>query len=172
LRPRLPRKGARRSRKNIETGGGDGCTSVLPVHARTYQRSQRHFHRSPGPDVWNDSDGGGLRFYGSPSLPVCINKSASVHEAAVLMRGDGCSVVGNAVRDAVRIAVYLRANARLQTEGMRLGDVTFLSKGEIVATAEMSASSLAADRLREYWAGRSDPNNSLSPHDCPSTSIS
>jgi ribulose-5-phosphate 4-epimerase/fuculose-1-phosphate aldolase len=93
-------------------------------------------------------------------------------EAAVLMRGHGCSVVGKTVRDAVRIAVYLMVNARLQTEAMRLGDVTFLTEGEIVATAEMSASSLAADRLREYWAGRSDPNNSLSPHDCPSTSIS
>jgi hypothetical protein len=46
-------------------------------------------------------------------------------------------------------------NAHLQTEAMRLGDVTFLSEGEIVKTAEMSASPLASDRIWEYWARRS-----------------
>jgi HCOMODA/2-hydroxy-3-carboxy-muconic semialdehyde decarboxylase len=75
--------------------------------------------------------------------------------AAVLMRGHGVSVVGRSVRDAVRIAVYLMVNARLQTEAMRLGDVTFLSEGEIVKTAEMSASPLASDRIWEYWTRRS-----------------
>jgi ribulose-5-phosphate 4-epimerase/fuculose-1-phosphate aldolase len=74
---------------------------------------------------------------------------------AVLMRGHGCSVTGRTVRDAVRIAVYLMVNARLQTEAARFGEVRFLSEGEIASTAEMSASPLAADRLWEYWAGRS-----------------
>jgi HCOMODA/2-hydroxy-3-carboxy-muconic semialdehyde decarboxylase len=71
------------------------------------------------------------------------------------MRGHGCTVAGRTVRDAVRIAVYLMVNARLQTEAMRHGDVTFLSDGEIIATAEMAASPLAADRVWEYWARRS-----------------
>jgi ribulose-5-phosphate 4-epimerase/fuculose-1-phosphate aldolase len=75
--------------------------------------------------------------------------------AAVLMRGHGCAVVGRSVRDAVRIAVYLMVNARLQTEATRFGDVTFLSEGEIVKTAEMSGSPLASDRVWEYWARRS-----------------
>jgi HCOMODA/2-hydroxy-3-carboxy-muconic semialdehyde decarboxylase len=75
--------------------------------------------------------------------------------SAVLMRGHGATVVGKTVRDSVRIAVYLMVNARLQTEAMRFGDVTFLSDGEIDATAEMSASPLAADRVWEYWARRS-----------------
>jgi len=76
-------------------------------------------------------------------------------KAAVLMRGHGCAVAGNTVRDAVRIAVYLMVNARLQTEAMRLGEVTFLSEGEIAATAEMAASPLATDRIWEYWTRRS-----------------
>jgi ribulose-5-phosphate 4-epimerase/fuculose-1-phosphate aldolase len=75
--------------------------------------------------------------------------------AVVLMRGHGCSVAGRTVRDAVRIAVYLMVNAGLQTEAMRFGEVTFLSEGETVATAQMSASPLAADRLWEYWTRRS-----------------
>ena len=45
------------------------------------------------------------------------------------MRGHGCTVTGKTIRDAVRVAVYLMVNARLQTEAMRLGDVTFLSGG-------------------------------------------
>jgi ribulose-5-phosphate 4-epimerase/fuculose-1-phosphate aldolase len=76
-------------------------------------------------------------------------------KAAVLMRGHGCAVVGRSVRDAVRVSVYLMVNARLQTEAMRLGNVTFLSEGEIGKTAEMSGSPLAADRIWEYWAQRS-----------------
>lgn len=71
------------------------------------------------------------------------------------MRGHGCAVIGKTVRDAVRIAVYLMVNARLQTEAMRFGEVTFLSEGEIAATADMSATPLAADRVWEYWAHRS-----------------
>ncbi len=75
--------------------------------------------------------------------------------AAVLMRGHGCTVTGKTIHDAVRVAVYLMVNARLQTEAMRLGDVTFLSEGEMTATAEMSASPLAMDRIWEYWTQRS-----------------
>ncbi len=75
--------------------------------------------------------------------------------AAVLMRGHGCSVVGKTVRDAVRIAVYLMVNAKLQTESTRLGDVTFLSEGEMRETAEMAGSSLSSDRIWEYWTRRS-----------------
>ncbi len=75
--------------------------------------------------------------------------------AAVLMRGHGCAVVGKTVRDAVRIAVYLMVNAKLQTEAMRLGEVTFLSEGEMSATAEMAGSSLSSDRVWEYWTRRS-----------------
>ena len=77
------------------------------------------------------------------------------NNAAVLMRGHGCTVTGRTVRDAVRIAVYLMVNARLQTEAMRLGDVTFLSAGEMTATAEMSASPLSSDRIWENWTRRS-----------------
>ena len=46
-------------------------------------------------------------------------------------------------------------NARLQTEAMRFGDVTFLSENEIVATADMAASPLASNRVWEYWVRRS-----------------
>jgi ribulose-5-phosphate 4-epimerase/fuculose-1-phosphate aldolase len=77
------------------------------------------------------------------------------NNTAVLMRGHGCTVTGKTVRDSVRVAVYLMVNARLQTEAMRFGDVTFLSEGEMIATAEMAASQLSSDRVWEYWTQRS-----------------
>jgi len=106
--------------------------------------------------VWDIRDDFGDTDVLVRNLPQGVSLAKTLgNNAAVLMRGHGCTVAGRTVRDAVRIAVYLMVNARLQTEAMRHGDVTFLSDGEIIATAEMAASPLAADRVWEYWARRS-----------------
>ncbi len=106
--------------------------------------------------VWDIRDDFGDTDMLVRNLPQGLSLAKTLgNNAAVLMRGHGCTVAGRTVRDAVRIAVYLMVNARLQTEAMRFGDVTFLSEGEMIATAEMSATPLAADRVWEYWARRS-----------------
>lgn len=70
----------------------------------------------------------------------------------VLMRGHGASVAGGSIQNAVHIAVYLKVNAQLQSEAMRLGgDITYLSDGEI---AEMQRTSAGHARAWEYWARR------------------
>jgi ribulose-5-phosphate 4-epimerase/fuculose-1-phosphate aldolase len=56
--------------------------------------------------------------------------------AAVLMRGHGSTVVGSTLRQAVFRAVYTEVGARLQSEAMRLGSVTYLTEDEAVATAK------------------------------------
>src|SRR6202041_424810 len=48
--------------------------------------------------------------------------------AAVLMRGHGSTVVGGTLRQAVFRAVYTEVGARLQSEAMRLGPVTYLTE--------------------------------------------
>ena len=53
---------------------------------------------------------------------------------AVLMRGHGSTVVGSNLRQAVFRAVYTEVGARLQTEAMRLGPVTYLTEEETIAT--------------------------------------
>jgi ribulose-5-phosphate 4-epimerase/fuculose-1-phosphate aldolase len=55
------------------------------------------------------------------------------NRAAALMRGHGCVVCGSSVRQAVMTAIYLRINARLQMQAMRMGEVRYLSPGEIAA---------------------------------------
>src|SRR6478672_8556760 len=90
--------------------------------------------------VWDIRDDFGDSDMLVRNLPQGVSLAKTLgNNAAVLMRGHGCTVAGRTVRDAVRIAVYLMVNARLQTEAMRFGDVTFLSDGEIIATAAMAA---------------------------------
>jgi ribulose-5-phosphate 4-epimerase/fuculose-1-phosphate aldolase len=71
-----------------------------------------------------------------------------------LMRGHG-SVVGTPnLRQAVLTAIYLKVNARLQSEAMRMGEVEFLTEGEIARTAERVNSENALTRMWDYWARR------------------
>lgn len=60
-------------------------------------------------------------------------------KAVVLMRGHGSTVVADSLRKAVYRAVYTEVNAKTQAEAALLGDVTYLSEGEVkqtVATIE------------------------------------
>jgi ribulose-5-phosphate 4-epimerase/fuculose-1-phosphate aldolase len=70
----------------------------------------------------------------------------------VLMRGHGAAVAGLSIQSAVHTSVYLKVNAQLQAEAMRLGgDIVYLSEGEI---AEMQKSSAGHARAWEYWTRR------------------
>lgn len=75
----------------------------------------------------------------------------------VLMRGHGCTVAGKSIREAVYTAYYLEANANLQLEASRLGEVTFLTPGEIEkvnARLTRGKRGEGFDRFWEYWCGR------------------
>jgi len=69
--------------------------------------------------------------------------------AAVLMRGHGSTVVGTTLRQAVFRAVYTEVGARLQSEAMRLGPVTYLTEEEAVATATTNDAQI--DRTWLLW---------------------
>ena len=69
--------------------------------------------------------------------------------AAVLMRGHGSTVVGGTLRQAVFRAVYTEVGARLQSEAMRLGPVTYLTEEEGQATARTNDAQI--DRTWLLW---------------------
>jgi ribulose-5-phosphate 4-epimerase/fuculose-1-phosphate aldolase len=71
-----------------------------------------------------------------------------------LMRGHGCAVAGNSLYDAVHTAVLMQDNAKLQAAGLRLGEITYLSPGEI-AKAGRHDSQSRNSRAWEYWSRRS-----------------
>ena len=71
----------------------------------------------------------------------------------ILMRGHGCVVAGKSLREVVFNSVYLELNAGLQLKASSLGEITFLSDGEVAAVLR-TRSSFTYERAWEYWCGR------------------
>ena len=72
----------------------------------------------------------------------------------VLMRGHGATVVGTSLEDAVITAIYLQVNARLQMDALRLGDVEYLSAGEIDARLAGNETLAGFSRAWDYFSRR------------------
>ena len=71
-----------------------------------------------------------------------------------LMRGHGCVIAGKTIREVIMASIYLQVNAGLLMESMRLGDVKYLSPGEIKAMTDSQMSLTGQQRAWEYWANR------------------
>jgi HCOMODA/2-hydroxy-3-carboxy-muconic semialdehyde decarboxylase len=70
-----------------------------------------------------------------------------------LMRGHGATVVGRSVRHVVFISVYLEVGAKLQMQSMAMGEIKFLTAGEVdKITARVNEYTL--NRAWENWARR------------------
>jgi ribulose-5-phosphate 4-epimerase/fuculose-1-phosphate aldolase len=71
----------------------------------------------------------------------------------ILMRGHGCVVAGLSLREVVFNSIYLQLNAELQMRATALGDITFLSEGEVAAILR-TRSSFTFERAWEFWCHR------------------
>jgi ribulose-5-phosphate 4-epimerase/fuculose-1-phosphate aldolase len=74
---------------------------------------------------------------------------------SVLMRGHGATIVGPTVRQAVFVSVYLEVNARLQMQAAGLGEIKFLSSGEVDKIIGRTGP-YTIDRAWENWCRRAD----------------
>jgi ribulose-5-phosphate 4-epimerase/fuculose-1-phosphate aldolase len=70
-----------------------------------------------------------------------------------LMRGHGATVAGKNIRQAVYISVYLEVNARLQKQAMDMGEVKFLTAGEVDKVFARTGS-YSINRAWENWCRR------------------
>jgi HCOMODA/2-hydroxy-3-carboxy-muconic semialdehyde decarboxylase len=70
-----------------------------------------------------------------------------------LMRGHGATVAGRDIRHAVYVSVYLEVNARLQKQAMDMGEVKFLTAGEVDKVASRTGS-YGINRAWENWCRR------------------
>jgi HCOMODA/2-hydroxy-3-carboxy-muconic semialdehyde decarboxylase len=70
-----------------------------------------------------------------------------------LMRGHGCVVVGKSLRDVVFTAIYAEINAQILGKVMAMGEVTYLSDGEIAANSK-SRAGFTLERGWENWCRR------------------
>jgi HCOMODA/2-hydroxy-3-carboxy-muconic semialdehyde decarboxylase len=71
-----------------------------------------------------------------------------------LIRGHGSVVAGGSLREVVMACIYLEQNARAQIQAASLGEVRYLSAGEVQRAAEMLLDSLASERAWHTWSGR------------------
>ena len=51
-------------------------------------------------------------------------------------------------------SIYLQVNAHLLTESLRLGEVTYMSPGEVELMGQSQVRPFSSDRAWEYWARR------------------
>ena len=72
-----------------------------------------------------------------------------------LMRGHGATVLGSSIRQAVFISVYLEVNAKLQMQAMAMGDIKFLTPGEVDKIIARTGP-YSLNRAWENWCRRAD----------------
>ena len=73
----------------------------------------------------------------------------------VLMRGHGATVAMPSLHMAVMTAIYAQINARLQTTALMMGNVKYLSPGELAMTTDLTVKgNLGANRTWEYYCRR------------------
>ena len=136
--------------------------SVVPFSAVTGTKLRPIFHMcgflGSGTPVFEIRDFAGLSsdlLISDKRLGAALAQSLG-SGPAVLMRGHGSTVVGSSLRQTVFRAVYTEVGARLQTEAMKLGPVTYLTEGEAVATTNTNNTQI--DRAWFLWlkAARSE----------------
>jgi HCOMODA/2-hydroxy-3-carboxy-muconic semialdehyde decarboxylase len=72
---------------------------------------------------------------------------------STLMRGHGATVAGRSVRHAVFIANYLELGAKLQMQSMAMGEIKFLTAGEVDQIISR-VNDYTLNRAWENWARR------------------
>jgi len=115
--------------------------SVIPFGV-SKTRLQPIYHMSSfmGLDVpvfeIRDSAGSGSNLLvGSPALGAALARVLG-DRTVVLMRGHGSVTIGSSVPQVVFRAYYAEMNARLQSEAIKLGAVTYLTAEEAAASAK------------------------------------
>jgi HCOMODA/2-hydroxy-3-carboxy-muconic semialdehyde decarboxylase len=144
--------------------------SVIPFGiTRAPLRPLMHMCASMGAEVpvWDSRTNFGDTNLLVTGMEMARDLAAALGERPVaLMRGHGCVVAGPSLRNVVFNSVYLELNAQLQMQATALGEVTFLSQGEIEAILA-TRKSFTYERAWEYWCRRAGREYDSRPMDGP-----
>ena len=77
---------------------------------------------------------------------------------AVILRGHGAVVVGQNIREACILSLYLEESARLQVEAMKLGAPKFISQSEAQRIAQRTFKPASTERAWEHFKAKATPN--------------
>ena len=87
----------------------------------------------------------------NPALGAALAQKLG-NSAVLLMRGHGDVVVGDSVRQVVFRAIYAEVNAKLESEALRLGEITFLTDRE--SAASMATNAALVGRAWDLWKAK------------------
>ena len=73
---------------------------------------------------------------------------------AALMRGHGAVVAGRTLRQLMMTCVYMEQNARMLSQALALGQVRYLSAGEVERASTTLLAAVPSSRAWETWASR------------------
>ena len=115
-------------------------TTVVPFTVTdTPLRPIFHLAALIGPElpVWDIRD----NFQDTSMLVTTMNQGRDLARSlgdrrVALMRGHGCVIAGKSIREVVMASIYLQVNAGLLLESLRLGDVKYMTPGEIELMSE------------------------------------
>jgi len=130
--------------------------NVIPFGA-TRQPLLPIFHMSgflgEGSPIFEIRDAGGNTdmLIRNRALGAAMARALGSH-AVVLMRGHGSTSVGASLEQVVYRAVYAEVNARLQSQAVALGPVTYLNAAE--ATLSAATNDAVMGRTWELWRQR------------------
>lgn len=86
----------------------------------------------------------------TPALGRALAEAIADRPVA-LMRGHGATVVGKSLREAVFRAVYVEANAKIQTEALRMGEPVYINPGEAAHSIAHMDADPSYRRAWEFW---------------------
>jgi ribulose-5-phosphate 4-epimerase/fuculose-1-phosphate aldolase len=131
--------------------------SVIPFGITGVQlRPVMHMCASMGVDVptWDSRTSFGVTNLLVTNMAMARDLARALADrAVVLMRGHGAVVAGRSLREVVFNSVYLELNADLQMKAAQLGEITFLSDGEVAAVLS-TRGSYTYERAWERWCRR------------------
>ena len=87
-------------------------------------------------------------------LGVALAKSLGA-KSVVLMRGHGCTVVGESIEQVVYRAIYTEMNAKLQLQAYMIGEPEFLNEEEAQKAAQMNNGTMM--RAWNLWKAEVGP---------------
>jgi ribulose-5-phosphate 4-epimerase/fuculose-1-phosphate aldolase len=145
------------SRPDVRAVVHNHSPTVIPFGITgTRLRPVMHMCASMGPHVplWDSRTSFGDTNLLVTNMQMGRDLAAALGNRAVsLMRGHGAVVAGQSLRDVVFNSVYLELNAELQWKASSLGEINFLTDGEIDAVLRTRAA-FTYERAWEYWCRR------------------
>lgn len=148
--------------------------SVIPFGVTgTRLRPLMHMCASMGYDIptWDSQTKFGDTNLLVSNLAMARDLAAALGNRPVaLMRGHGAVVAGGSLREVVFNSIYLELNADLQMKSHALGEITFLSEGEVRACLSTRAS-YTFERAWERWCRRAGRAYDERPMEGPLTRV-